>query len=87
MKREVYMFRDLPKRLREDKVAREKFIDGIRKDLESEFVDCLFMPLIVEAKLDVMGYDLVVTIDVDNEDVKFLEIALHNLYGAKRIDC
>jgi hypothetical protein len=82
---QTYVINDMPKRLREDEVARKKFISGIETDLKYEFESSLFLPKIVKAEMDVTGYDLVIEISVDWSDARFLDIVLHNLHGAKKL--
>jgi hypothetical protein len=81
---QTYTFQHMPKAIRENiGGARERYIQGLTKDLAYEFESSLFPPQISSSAMDVTGYDLIIDIQVDEADARFLEIALHNLHSGK----
>jgi len=77
---QTYTFRDLPKKIRENTDgARNRFTSGVESDIAEETGRVTDM----KWEMDVTGYELLLTIDVAEEDSRFLECALHNLHQAK----
>jgi len=84
---QTYIFRDLPKWLRENTDGkRDRFIAGIAEDIKWEFESSKNPPQILSANMDVTGYDLLCNIQVDPADARYLECALHNLHSASLIN-
>ncbi len=81
---QTYTFPGMPKAIRENiGGGRDLYIKGLAEDLAWEFESSLFPPQITSSAMDVTGYDLIIDIQVDETDARFLEIALHNLHQAK----
>jgi hypothetical protein len=79
---QTYIFRDLPKAIINDENDRGlKWTRGVEDDIMYELGEYLN----TRWSTDVTEKDLILTVDVLEEDAKFLEVALHNLHQAKLI--
>jgi hypothetical protein len=82
MIKQTYTFCNLPKWIRENENGkRDKYIHGIERDMESEIG--YHIPTVW--KMDVTGHDLILQVEINEEDARFLECALHNLHAGKLI--
>ena len=80
-----YTFRDLPKAILNDENGRGlRWTRGIEEDIKWELE--LSEYLNTRWEKDVTGADMILTVDVDPGDARFLECALHNLHGGKLLN-
>lgn len=81
---QVYRF-ELTKTLREDGLKRAAYIRSVNQDIATEMDYSLsFLPLLWS--LDVTGHFLILRVLIPAEDARFLEVAMHNLHGAKLLE-
>ena len=83
MKEETYVFKDMPKRIRENTDgARDRFIRGIVKDIAMEFEEGP-APEIKTWSIDEKGHNLHITFGLHKPfDNHYLWNLLNNTYGA-----
>lgn len=89
---QTYEF-ELTKTLREDGLKRAAYIRSVNQDIATEMdydmatkMDYSLSPLPFRWILDVTGHSLVLRILIPAEDARFLEVAMHNLHGAKLLE-
>jgi hypothetical protein len=75
-----YTFRNLPKAIINDENDRGlNWTRGIEEDIKweiGEYLNTRWAP-------DVTNTDIILTVDVSEDNARFLEILLHNLHGGK----
>lgn len=83
MATQTYTFRNLPKAIIHDENGRGlKWTRGIEEDINAEIGEYLnprWSP-------DVTGADMILTVEVEESDARFLECLLHNLHSAKLLN-
>lgn len=81
---QTYEF-ELTKTLREDGLKRAVYIRSVNQDIATE-MDYSLSPLPFRWILDVTGHFLILRVLIPAEDARFLEVAMHNLHGAKLLE-
>jgi hypothetical protein len=83
MMKQTYTFRNLPKAIIDDENGCGlKWTRGIEEDIKfeiGEYLNPRWSP-------DVTGADMILTVEVEESDARFLECLLNNLHGAKLLN-
>ena len=83
MMKQTYTFRNLPKAIIHDENGRGlKWTRGIEEDINAEIGEYLN----TRWSLDVTGTDIILAVEVDETDARFLECLLHNLHSGKLLN-
>jgi hypothetical protein len=83
MMKQTYTFRNLPKAIIDDEDDRGlRWTRGVEEDIKfeiGEYLNTRWSP-------DVTGADMILTVEVEESDARFLECLLNNLHSAKLLN-